>query len=396
MKVLQINIFGNLSTGRIAVDIYHILNKCGYDGLFAFARNTTEEDVQHYKFGSKLSVYSDVIASRITDKAGFYSNRSTKMLIQKIKDYNPDIIHLHNLHGYYINIELLFNFLKEYKKPVVWTLHDCWAYTGHCCYYSMAKCYKWESLCNNCPQKHAYPKSIVIDNSEWNYKKKRQLFTTLDNLHLVCVSEWLYAEVKKSYLKDVSAEVIYNGVDIESFKPTESNFRTKYNLGDSKIILGVASTWDERKGLRDFIELSKIISDDYKIVLVGLNDNEMKIIPDSIIGLSRTDSLKELVGLYTTADVFFNASVEETFGLPTLEAMACGTPVVVYNATAIPEVCTPQSGVVVKPHDIEAVINSIYEMQIHPMKKEDIINRAKVFDKNVQYMKYINLYERLV
>ncbi len=389
MKVLQINIFGNLSTGRIAVDLYRTLKENGHEGKVAFARNTIAEDIPHIKIGNTLNVYLDGVLTRLTDKAGFFSKKATKKLIEEIKVYNPDIIHLHNLHGYYINVEMLFEFLKAFGKPVVWTLHDCWSYTGHCCYYSMANCEKWKTGCKDCPQIGAYPASFV-DNSKWNYEKKKEMFLNLPTLQLVTVSKWLEAEVKQSFLKDVPVCTIYNGIDTEKFKPTESDFRERYGLEDKKIILGVASTWDVRKGLKDFVELSKLLDDNYRIVLVGVTTKEKKNLPQNVIGISRTDSIEELAGIYSTADVFFNASVEETFGLPTAEALACGTPVIVYNATALPEVVSEENGYVVEPHDIQKVKETIdfcVGKKIEPNKN---------WEKSTSYKEYIDLYEKLL
>lgn len=394
MKVLQINIFGNLSTGRIAVDLHRTLVAAGHDGVFAFARNDTAQDIPHIRIGTKWDVVRHVIMTRITDKTGFYSKSATKRLVKTIAEYNPDIIHLHNIHGYYLNIEVLFNYLKSTGIPVVWTLHDCWAYTGHCCYYSMAGCNKWKTQCCHCPQKIAYPSSKLIDNSKWNYKKKKELFSGV-NMTLVAVSNWLASEVKKSFLSDYPLEVIYNGIDLDVFKPTKSNFREQYNLKDKKIILGVASTWDIRKGLNDFIELSKILDDQYKIVVVGVTDKEISRLPQNIIGIRRTDSVEELAGLYSTADVYFNASVEETFGLPTVEAMACGTPSIVYNATALPELIESGCGKVVGIHDLTAVKSWIVNFE-RETSAERCINTAKKYSKEVKYKQYINLYERIL
>ena len=394
MKVLQINIFGNLSTGRIAVDIYRTLISEGHQGVIAFARNSVPDDVPYIKIGNKFSVYCDGILTRLTDRAGFYSKDATRKLITEILKYDPDIIHLHNLHGYYINVEILFEFLKKYGKPVVWTLHDCWAFTGHCCYYSMAECEKWIEGCHDCKQTHTYPKSLFIDNSTINYKKKKQLFTFMSNLHLVTVSKWLEGEVKKSFLKDLPCTTIYNGIDLDVFKPTDSNFRKKYGLEDKVIILGVASTWDIRKGLSDFIELSFMLSEKYKIVVVGVNKTEKEKLPKSILGIERTNSVKELAEIYTAADVFFNASVEETFGLPTVEAMACGTPVIVYNSTALPEVVDGNYGYIVEEHDLNAVavcIKKIRNFSLGP-----IIENASRYSKQTMTRNYMKLYEKYV
>lgn len=390
MKVLQINIFGNLSTGRIAADLYRTMKEHGHEGKVAFARNTIDEDVPYIKIGNMLNVYVDGVLTRLTDKAGFYSKSATKKLIGEIKKYNPDIIHLHNLHGYYINVEILFDFLREYNKPVVWTLHDCWAFTGHCCYYSMANCEKWKTECKNCIQSKAYPSSFV-DNSKWNYEKKKNLFLSLPKLQLVTVSKWLENEVRQSFLKDVPICTIYNGIDTKKFKPTQSDLRKKYNIEDKKIVLGVASTWDVRKGLDDFIELSKKLDNKYQIVLVGISKKEKTQIPENIITVARTTSVEELAGIYSTADVFFNASVEETFGLPTVESIACGTPAIVYNATALPEVINEKNGVVVEPHDITAVIKAIDEIVEGNMVNTDTMS----FSKQICYKGYVDLYVKL-
>ena len=394
MKVLQINTFGNLSTGKIAVDIYRTLRAHGSDGAVAFARNEVPGDVPSFKIGNPLSVYTDGVFTRLTDKAGHYSKGATDKLIKQIKEYDPDIIHLHNLHGYYLNVPMLFDYLKDAGKPVVWTLHDCWAYTGHCCYYSMAGCEKWKTRgCSKCPQKKAYPASIFKDNSSRNFSEKNQMFHSVKNLHLVCVSKWLDNELKASFLKDIPSRVIYNGIDTSVFKPSSGNFRIKYNVGDKRIVLGVASTWDTRKGLADFIELSKILDERYKIVLVGLNDKQKASLPDNMIGIGRTDGPKELAEIYSASNVLFNASVEETFGLPNVESLACGTPVVAYNCTGIPETMTENDGYIVEPHDLKTVALKIGEIC-------DAGKRIEVssfrFPKDKTYEAYMKLYEELV
>jgi len=394
VKVLQINTFGNLSTGKIAVDIYRTLRANGHEGAVAFARNEVPGDVPSFKIGNSLSVYTDGVLTRLTDKAGHYSKGATEKLIKQIKEYDPDIIHLHNLHGYYINVSMLFDFLKDAGKPVVWTLHDCWAYTGHCCYYSMAGCDKWKLTgCSKCPQKKAYPASIFKDNSSKNFSEKNQMFHSVKNLHLVCVSKWLDNELKDSFLNDLPSRVIYNGIDTSVFKPSSGNFRIKSNMGDKRIVLGVASTWDTRKGLADFIELSKILDERYKIVLVGLNDKQKASLPDNMIGIGRTDGPKELAEIYSASNVLFNASVEETFGLPNVESLACGTPVVAYNCTGIPETMTEDDGFIVEPHDLQSVAQKIGEIC-------DTGKRIEVssfrFPKDKTYEAYMKLYEELV
>lgn len=393
MKVLQINIFGNLSTGRIAVDLYRTLRNDGFEGKVAYARNTISEDVPCIKIGNKLNVYADGILTRLTDRAGFFSKRATKKLIEEIEEYNPDIIHLHNLHGYYLNIELLFEYLKKRNKPVVWTLHDCWAFTGHCCYYSMVGCEKWKTGCFKCPQKKAYPSSLFWDNSTWNYEKKKELFTSIANMQLVTVSKWLEEEVKQSFLKSIPCTTIYNGIDTRVFRYTESDFRKRMNLEDKFIILGVASTWDTRKGFDDFLELADLLTNEYRIILVGVNKKEKKRLKCNMIGIERTNNVQELAEIYSGADVFFNASVEETFGLPTVEAIACGTPAIVYNATALPEIVNDNNGIVVEKNDVDRVWEAIKQI-----KKGEIAFQIKetTFSKDFYFKKYIDLYQSLI
>ncbi len=394
MRVLQVNIFGNLSTGRIAVDIYKTLIKNGAEGCVAYARNTIEDGVQSYVIGSSIDVKVHGIMTRLTDKTGFYSKKATVKFIEFIEDYKPDIIHLHNIHGYYLNIELLFNYLKKTNIPVVWTLHDCWAYTGHCCYYSMAQCNRWMTGCHDCPQKNAYPASKLIDNSKWNYQKKKELFLGV-NMTLVTVSQWLADETKKSFLNAYPIKTIYNGVDLNVFKPTESNFRERYSIGKRKVILGVASTWDTRKGLRDFIKLASMLGDEYRIVIVGVTESETKNFLPNMIGIKRTNSVQELGEIYTAADVFLNASVEETFGLPTVEAMACGTPVIVYNATALPEVVDETCGFIVEPHDFTSLVDIIKNKKYELINSDSCRKQAIKFEKYKQYEQYIDLYREI-
>lgn len=395
MKVLQINIFGNLSTGRIAVDLYNVLKENGHDGLVAYARNTISDGVPHYVIGSMKNVYIDALLTRMTDRAGFFSTSATVKLIEKIKQYDPDVIHLHNLHGYYINVEVLFDYLRECGKPVVWTLHDCWAFTGHCCHFSAIKCDKWKKGCYKCPQKHSYPASYV-DHSKSNYVKKKELFTGIENMHIVTVSKWLEEVTKQSYLKAYPIETIYNGIDTSVFKLTKSDVKKRLNIENRKVILGVASTWSPNKGLSDFIKLSKMITEDYIIVLVGVNKKQIKTLPNNIIGLSRTNNVNELVELYSAADVFFNASIEETFGLPTVEAMACGTPAIVYDCTALPEVISAESGKIVEANNVELVWKEIKDILEKPYNSEQTIKNAKHYEKNAQYKKYLLLYEEIV
>jgi len=393
LRILHINIFGNLSTGRIATDLCRSLSYQGNEGMVAFARNTIDKDISHYKIGNASGVYIDGICTRLTDRAGFFSKEATRKLIRQIELYDPDIIHLHNLHGYYINVDILFEYLKKSGKPIVWTLHDCWAFTGHCCHYDMVGCDRWKYGCHDCPQKKTYPKSIIFDNSSWNYQRKKELFTSVDNLHLVCVSKWLENQVKQSFLKKVPCKTIYNGIDLQNFKPTQSRFRQQHNIEDKYMILGVASTWSERKGLNDFIRLAEILPDECRVVLVGIRNKERKHLSKKILSVERIDNLNDLAGLYSTADVFLNTSVEETFGLPTVEAMACGTPAIVYDSTALPELISEEVGRIIPSHDLASVCTVFKE--VSKLDSENIVTYAQKFSKNRMVKEYLDLYEKI-
>ena len=350
MKILMINSFCGLgSTGRICTDLADTLSEQGHKVKIAYGRDYVPEKYQKYavRIGTDLDVRLHGVQTRIFDNQGFCSKKATEKFLEWADNYNPDIVHLHNIHGYYINIEMLFAWIK--KRPdlkVIWTLHDCWTFTGHCTYFTMVKCDRWKTGCHNCPQKKEYPKSLLLDNSKNNWLSKKSLFTGIKHMTIVTPSHWLAGLVKQSFLKEYPVKVINNGIDTDVFKPTPSNFRQQYHLENKKVILGVASTWDKRKGLDDFIKLSEMLDENYKIVLVGLSDKQMKMIPDKILGITRTNSTKELAEIYTAADVFLNPSYEETMGLVTIEAIACGTPVVTSDCTAIPEFVTKNTGLI--------------------------------------------------
>ena len=334
MKVLQINsVCGIRSTGRICTDLADVLLQDGHECKIAYGRESVPEKYRKIavRIGNDLDAKMHALQSRIFDNAGFGSRLATEKFIEWVKEYNPDIIHLHNIHGYYINIEVLFKYLAESNKPVIWTLHDCWAFTGHCAYYSYVKCDKWKTGCFNCPQKKRYPSSLLWDSSKQNWQKKKALFTSVKNMTLVTPSKWLANEVKKSFLSNYPMKVIANGIDLDVFKPTPSDFKEKNGLVGKKIILGVASSWSECKGLKDFIELSKILDEKYKIVLVGLSGNQIKELPENVMAISRTNNVKELAEIYTAADIFFNPTYEDNFPTVNLEAQACGTPVITYR-----------------------------------------------------------------
>lgn len=322
------------STGRICTDLAQEFEKKGDEVKIAYGRfGYVPKQFEKYavRIGTGFDVKLHVLKTRFTDQHGLGSKRATKKFLKWAQEYNPDILWLHNLHGYYINYELLFKWIKTRPQmQVKWTLHDCWSFTGHCSYFTMAKCKKWETSCKYCTQKKSYPSSIK-DNSKNNFKRKKQAFTGVENMTLITPSKWLAELVKQSFLKDYPIEVYHNTIDAKIFKPTESDFREKHELQNKKIVLGVASGWDDRKGLKDFIKLSEILDDSYKIVLVGLNKKQIKRIPSNILGIERTHDTHELAQIYTAADVFLNLTHEDNYPTVNLEAQACGTTCITYN-----------------------------------------------------------------
>ncbi len=347
VKILMINVVcGAGSTGRICTDLATELEKRGHEVKIAYGRGAVPEKYKKYavRIGSEFDVRLHAIKARLFDAAGFGSRRATERFIEWVKEYDPDIIHLHNIHGYYINIEVLFRYLRSCGKKIVWTLHDCWPFTGHCAYFTTAKCEKWKDGCNKCPEKRSYPSSCFIDNSKQNYRRKKVAFTGIKDMTLIMPSQWLAGLVKQSFLREYPIEVHYNTINRDIFKPTPSNFRKTHGLNGKIVILGVAQGWSKRKGLQDFIELSRMLDDNYAIVLVGLTQKQIDNLPKNIIGLKRTENLEELASIYTMADVFVNPSKEETFGLTTIEAEACGTKAIVYKGTACEEIVNKFGG----------------------------------------------------
>ncbi|MFZ1705232.1 MAG: glycosyltransferase [Saprospiraceae bacterium] len=398
MKVLQIDVSVNIgSTGRIAEQIgLKILQNNG-ESIIAFGRYEGSSKSKKIKIGNKFEQAHHLLLTRIFDKHGFGSVLGTKLFIKEIDKIDPDIIHLHNIHGYYINIEILFEYLIKSGKPVIWTLHDCWAYTGHCCYYSRYNCEKWKTECYKCPLTNYYPQSLVFDNSKNNYRIKNELFNALNNLTLVPVSDWLANEVSQSFLKSKNIFTIHNGVDINVFQYTDPTYLIeKHGLQGKKVLLGVASPWSDLKGLNDFIKLSAILDENHQIILIGLTASQIKSLPKNIIGITRLSDSSELVKYFSLADVFVNLSFAESFGLVTIEAMACGTPVVGYNLTATPELIKSGTGYVVEKSDITGIKKKIEKILQNGKKTYSNKCRQNVeefYNIDTQYDKYIQLYK---
>lgn len=340
MKYFFINTFCTRgSTGRIICQAARELKNKGNDCMIAYARDSVvPDDIKTYKIGTKLDVAVHGIMTRLFDKHGFYSKRATRNLINVIKEYNPDVIWLHNLHGYYLNIEILFSFIKEMNYKVKWTLHDCWSFTGHCPHFMFVGCEMWKNGCDCCPQLHRYPATIGWSNTKSNFERKKSSFTGVKDMELIVPSHWLERIVKHSFLKEYNVSVVYNTVDKSVFHYVDSDLRRAYNLMDKIVILGVAMDWSEYKGLSDYYYIADNLGDRYRVVLVGLNKKQLAKVPDNVLGLPRTRDAEELAEWYSMADILVSASREETFGMTILEAYSCGTPSIVYKNTACEEV----------------------------------------------------------
>ena len=361
MKILQINtVYKQGSTGNIVANIHNALKSNGFESFVGYGRGNWQED-NLIKIGNKLDMYIHGIGTRIFDKHGLYSKKATKQFLKEIDILDIDIFHIHNIHGYYLHYPTLFEHLKD--KKVIWTLHDCWAFTGHCAYYDYIGCDRWQSECLNCPQKNRYPASLVFDNSLDNFRLKKRYFTSLDNLTIVTPSKWLSGEVKKSFLRGFDIQVIHNGVDLSVFKPIKSNFRQKYNLKNDFLILGVANVWEKRKGIDYFFELSKIIRNNEKIVLVGLTKKQLRKLPKNIIGIKRTRDQKELAEIYSSADVFVNPTLEDNFPTTNLESLACGTPLITFVSGGSPETIDEDCGKVIEKGNLEDLYSGICEIR---------------------------------
>lgn len=363
MKYLFINsVAGIGSTGRIVADTCRSLQQQGQECAIAYGRECANcDDLRTVRIGIPLDYRIHGVLNRLTDRHGFYSRKATREFLDWIREFDPDVIWLHNVHGYYVNLELLFAYLKESGKQIKWTLHDCWAFTGHCAYFDFAGCEKWKTGCHDCPQKKEYPATMLLDNSRRNYEDKKRLFTGLADVQLYVPSQWLADRVKQSFLGRYPVEVVYNTVNTDIFKPTPGTFRENHGLEEKKIALGVASVWDRRKGLEDFVTLAGKLPENWRIVLVGLTDSQAEKMPSNVICIPRTNSPRELAEIYTAADVFVNLSVEETFGMTTLEALKCGTRPIVYAGTACEEVVNQFDGTAVARFDWEALLEAMEE-----------------------------------
>ena len=397
MKLIQISsLYPVGSIGRICESIDKKFNadKMGESRIIYFWGDNVEGS-NVVKCGNM--VYQKMIAflSRITGNYGFVSTLSTKKAIRIIDRFEPDIIHIHNIHDHCVNLEVLFQYLAKSKAKVLWTLHDCWAFTGYCCYYSLCKCGKWKTECENCPSRRQF--SWFFDHSNLLHKKKKALYINF-NFEIITPSDWLAREVKESFLKDHRISVIKNGIDLEVFYPRDTaKVRKKNGISNKKyVVLGVAFQWTRRKGFDFYLKLADILPDDYTVVLVGAMKKDSLNSNRRIVWIDKTDDQSELAELYSLADVFFNPTREEVLGLVNVEALACGTPVVTFNSGGSPECIDPTCGCVMEKEDLEEAVRVICNIcENKPFTPRDCIERAKHFSKEIAYEKYMMKYKEV-
>jgi glycosyltransferase involved in cell wall biosynthesis len=393
MRLLQINsVYEFGSTGRIVKDIHLEALKKGIESYVAYGRGQHKNN-KLIKIGSKKDLIYHGLKTRFFDQHGLASKNATRKFIEQIQHLKLDIIHLHNIHGYYFNYPVFFEYLKTNDIKVIWTMHDCWAFTGHCTHYTYAECSKWETHCGKCPELRQYPKSLKFDNSYNNFEQKKKSFRGLSNLKIVTDSNWLSDQLGKSFLNTYPILTIHNGIDLELFRPVKSDFKERYKIIDKKIILGVASVWSKRKGLDYFLEISELLREDEIIVLVGI---ELKKYP-KIISIKRTTDVQELVEIYSSADVFFNPTLEETFGLVNIEAIACGAPVVSFDSGGTPETICKNFGKLINTRDVRKILEQLrktYALKFN-YKDEEITQLSKEFDMKNMLKNVFELYDRV-
>lgn len=392
------------SIGRTAEQLSQLVQSRGWRSFVAYSRYNLGSTSEVYRVDNKLSTLFHALLTRLFDMCGYGSYFTTKKLVRVIKKINPDLIHMHIIHNYDINLKVLFNFLATSGLPIVWTQHDCWSYTGHCAFYANASCDKWKTECNNCPKSKEFPKSWFYDGSRRNFRFKKRIFTSVpeDKMCIIAVSDYVKNDIEQSFLNKFRIKRIYNAIDTDVFVPSQNcsqEIRQKYNLGNGVLLMAFATSWSERKGISDYFKLREILDDSYTIVFVGVNDELKARLPKGIIGIKNTSSVDELVKLYSTADIIMNLASEESFGKTTPEGMSCGTPGIVYNCTASPELVDEKTGIVCEKGDLTGVVSAIKEI-ISWDKNETIKNcRNRVlshFSMQKNWNEYLDLYEKMI
>lgn len=394
MKVVQINATCGIgSTGKICVGISELLTKANIENYILYSSRSNG-----YPLGISCSddryIKTQALKAKLLGNYGFQSRKATRNILSGLERIQPDIVHLHNIHGHDCDLEMLFAYFKKTGTRLVWTFHDCWAFTGYCPHFTMANCDRWRHGCGNCPQRRDY--SWLFDRSAELFAAKKRLLQER-NLMIATPSQWLADLVQQSFLKEYPVRVIPNGIDLAVFRPIESDFRRKYGLEDKKIVLGVSFGWDVRKGLDVFIEMARCLPDDYRIVLVGTNAETDRYLPSNVISVHRTQNQKELAEIYSAADVLVNPTREENYPTVNMEAIACGTPVVTFRTGGSPEMLDSTCGAVVARDDLDALEQEIIRVcEDRPFPKDQCIAKAQEFDQKQRLKEYLQLYERVI
>lgn len=399
MRVYQLNTFcGIKSTGRIAWEIGKLVLEDGGAVRIGYgAGEPSAGSAPHsYRIGGRLGRKLHGALRKLADAEGLGSFWATRALIRDMKAFQPELIHLHNIHGAYLHLPTLFAYLQKAGKPVVWTLHDCWPFTGHCAYFDASGCTRWQTECCHCPSQKQYPVCVGLDGSRRNHRIKKRLFRKPANMTFAAPCQWLAELLKESHLKQYPCRVIYNGVDRQVFRPVASDLRQRYGLEGKKLVLAVASDWDERKGLPYLTEAAQKLGEDYRFVLIGLSPEQIAALPENMLGLGSTADPHELAAWYTAADCFANPTLEDNMPMVDLEALACGTPVAVFATGGCPEAITPECGIVVPKGDAEGLCNAIRELCSRSAAMQAACSqRSSLFDSGDTFRAYLELYKEL-
>lgn len=398
MKIIQINASAETgSTGKIVCTLKKEIDKSGNKCAVLAAYGRSNNAFITEKLPERYAVRKNLLCSRLSGKMGYRNKLITQKAVDWIKKQKPDIIHLHNIHGDWINLKLLFEYIKKEKVPVVWTLHDCWPFTGRCSHFETNNCLQWKEKCIKCPNMKVYPISYFFDLCKEMHSHKKEWFTGIDNLVLVTPSKWLAEYTKQSFLKSYPIEVIHNGIDTSKYSPEIRKSRLVSKEDDKFIILGVANAWDIRKGLMDFYKLNEMLDKrKYQIVLVGLNKQQLSELPDGIIGISRTDNEQQLIDIYSSADVFVNPTYEDNYPTTNLEAISCGTPTITYNTGGSGESILEGCGYVVEQGDVTGLYDKILLLEEKgKITFENLCKARRLFDVGYSSKQYLQLYERI-
>ncbi len=399
--LLQINTVVNQgSTGRIAEEIGKTAIAAGWQSVIAHGRQTQHSASVTIQVGGNAQRYHHALATRLFDRHGLHSTWATRALIRRIRRLRPDVVHLHNIHGYYLNYKVLFQFFKEARIPLAWTLHDCWPFTGHCSYFDAADCDRWKNGCYSCPLLQTYPASWAIDRSRANWRDKQAAFTDVGEIKIVTPSRWLAAHASNSFLGAMPLYVIPYGIDVSAFQPGVGvSLDCEVKIGRRHLVLAVASQWDERKGLSDVLQLrQRLPVEKFVIVVVGANDRQIARFPSGIVGIGRTESLAELSGIYGAASVFVNPTLADNFPVTNLESLACGTPVVTYDSGGSSEAIDSATGSVVARGDVASLAAAVVRWAGADREKTRVACRKraeKCFCRANQFTKYISLFEQM-